>query len=546
MSLQNDKKDSIRDFNPAAIAPWLLLAGVAGLVTALIAYLVRGAVDVYTYVPLLIGAVGILAFAFLDPERVQSWLGSRQAKYGTNMLITSLSLVAIVVTVNYILYQASTQTTLWVDLTEDESNTLSPETLRTLQTLANPVEVRAWYGPSHTGWESTMELLEKYMAESGGLITYTKIDPDANPVLANQDGISQDGTLVFAMGEQKELVTSSTESEFTTALVKLMNPGEHKVYFLAGHGEASIDSSENTDVSTLASALRSKNYIVETLNLTQEEKIPEDASVLVLAGPKTPLLDFELTAIKEYLEAGGGLILLQNPYVVTQMNPSEDILAAYLKEAWGITLRNDIIVNLVNTYILTPIASTYPSASPITQLTTAETMTMFPTAMSVEIAMPDGKTFTPLGFVQVDAPNNKVWGETDTASVGEISFTTENRSAVFNKDVDYDSPLNIGVSAEDATLSSRVVVFGDEDFAENQAVNWRSGANRELMENAVNWASFQENLISLSQKPSTYRYISLPTDAWVMNAIVLTSACLLPGSFVALYGIVWYNRRKHK
>ena len=95
---------------------------------------------------------------------MQTWMGSRQAKYGTNLLITSLALVAIVVVVNYIVYQAATQTKLWVDLTESKSNSLSDETIRTLHTLAEPIEIRAWFGPENTTWDGAKALLDKYEA----------------------------------------------------------------------------------------------------------------------------------------------------------------------------------------------------------------------------------------------------------------------------------------------------------------------------------------------------------------------------------------------
>jgi ABC-type uncharacterized transport system involved in gliding motility auxiliary subunit len=131
-------------------------------------------------------------------------------------------------------------------------------------------------------------------------------------------------------------------------------------------------------------------------------------------------------------------------------------------------------------------------------------------------------------------------------SVGLISFLSEDKTATYNKETDIASPLAVGVSAEDATSSSRVVVFGDEDFAENQIINQGAGANSDLIVNAVDWASQQESLISLTPKGDSYRYIDLPQDSWVMNAIVLTSACLLPASFIAAWGIVWYNRRKHR
>jgi ABC-type uncharacterized transport system involved in gliding motility auxiliary subunit len=535
-----------KEFHWASLAPWLLLAGIIALVVALIAYLILGVVNVYVYVPLLVGAVGILAFAFLDPERVQAWLGSRQARFGTNLVISSIALLAIVVVVNYIVYQASTQTTLSVDLTENKSNSLSPETIRTLHTLTAPIEIRAWFSPSNSGWDSTMAMLDKYLADSRGQLTYRKIDPDANPVQAKEDGVSRDGTLVLAMGDQKQVVTNPSESEITTAILKLMNPGEHKVYFLTGHGEAGIDDTQNTGISTLVSTLRNKNYTVESLNLTQQKSVPEGNTILVIAGPKSPLLDFELTAVQDYLAKGGGLIVLQNPYIVTEMDPAKDLLGTYLKNDWGVSFRNDIIIDLINRYVLNPFASTYVAESPITERIPANLISVFPTAMSLGTETPEGKTFSPLAFVKIEAGNNQVWGETDLASVGLISFLSESKTATFNKDLDNPSPLTVAASVEDQSTSARVVVFGDEDFAENQIINQGAGANSDLIVNAVDWASGQEKLISLTPKNSSYSYISLPQEAWVTNAVVLSSACLLPGAFVLLYGYVWYQRRKHR
>jgi ABC-type uncharacterized transport system involved in gliding motility auxiliary subunit len=546
-------KESVQEFRWVKVAPWAFGIGIISLTVALVAYLVRGTFDAYIYVPLLIGAVGFLSFAFLDPDRLQIWLGSRQARYGTNLLITSLALVAIVVVVNYIVYTAGTQTTLWVDLTESKSNSLSDETIRTLHTLTEPIEIRAWFGPESTSWDTTRALLDKYTAESRGMLTYTKVDPEANPVLAKQDGVSKDGTLIFLMGEQKQLITTADETNITTAIIKLINPGEHFVYFLTGHGEASIDGSGNTDINTLVGALRNKNYTVDKLNLTEQKKVPENASVLIIAGPKKPLQDFELTAIQDYLKAGGSLILMQNPYAVTQMDPSTDILAAYLKKDWGISLHNDIIIDLVNHYFLNPFASNYPSGSTITEHILG-TYSVFPTAMSLEVTQAEGKSFTPVAIVQIEATKDQAWGETDLNSVGLISFLAEKNTATFDKEKDNAAPLTVAVSAEDASITStnptkktaRVVVFGDEDFAENQMINQGSGANEDLITNAVDWASEQENLINITPKTASTHYISLPTDTWVLNAIVLTSICLLPGSFIVLYGIVWYNRRKHR
>jgi ABC-type uncharacterized transport system involved in gliding motility auxiliary subunit len=229
------------------------------------------------------------------------------------------------------------------------------------------------------------------------------------------------------------------------------------------------------------------------------------------------------------------------------MDPEKDLLAAYLKSDWGITLRNDIIIHLQNRYLLNPFASEYEPGSPITERVLGNMYSIFPTAMSIELeAVESNVNLVQTPFVIIDAPNDQVWGETDIESVGLISILSESRNATIDKETDNVSPLNVAVSVEDPVTSARVVVFGDEDFAENQIVNQGAGANSDLIANSVDWVSQQENLINLTPKDVTYRYLNLPQEAWVMNAIMLTSVCLLPGSFLLLYGIVWYNRRKHR
>jgi ABC-type uncharacterized transport system involved in gliding motility auxiliary subunit len=536
-------KDSTRNFDWVSIAPYLLGIGILCVFGALIAYLVRGTMDIYTYLPLLIGIVGILSFALLDPDRIQLWMGSRQARFSTSLLIMSVALVGIVVAVNYIVYQESNRTKLWVDLTENQSNTLSAETLRTLHTLTESIQIRAYFSADNTTWDNTRSLLDKYKEESRDKITYEKIDPDAQPVLARQDGVTRDAVLVMVHQNQTQLVTSTDEAGLTTAILRLMNPGEHKVLFLTGHGEATIAGSSDTDISQIVTSLKKKNYTVDTLNLVQEKAVPDGTKVLIIAGPKKPLQDFELTAIQDYLKKGGGLILLQNPYFITQMDPTKDILASFLQKNFGIALQNDIVIDLAAKYIMTPFTASY-GQSAITTGIPASMVTVFPTAQSILISTPAGNTAQPAAVVTIDATNQQVWGETSLTEVGSFNVLTQSTTAKYEKDVDHASPLNIMAAYEDTKTSTRVVVVGDEDFAENAFV--KNGANSDLLLNAVDWSSYQENLISLTPKASSYRYLSIPQEPWVLNAILLTSIGLLPGSFIVLGGIVWYNRRKHR
>ncbi len=542
MSFQN-LKDSARNYNWVSLAPYLLIVGIISTFIALIAYLIRGTVDIYTYLPLLIGIVGILAFALLDPDRIQHWMGGRQARYGTSMVIMSLALVGIVVAVNYIVYQASARTTLWVDLTENKTNTLSAETIRTLHTLADPIKIRAYFSPDNTTWDTTRALLDKYVAGSGGKLSYEKIDPNSQPILSHQDGVTKDAVLVLALQNRTQLVSNPAEAEITTAVLRLLNPGEHSILFLIGHGEATIDGAADTDMSNIVASLKNKSYTVDTLDLTTQKTVPDGTQVLIIAGPKKPLQDFELTAIQDYLKKGGGLILLENPYFLTQMDSGKDILAAYLQKEYGVAFQNDIVIDLAAPYVMTPFTHAY-GQSTITARIATSLNSIFPTVMSLTLTQPTDKNFTQTELVTLDALNNQAWGENNLTEVGNFNVIAQSTTAKYEKDADFASPLTLGVSVEDATNNVRLAVFGDEDFAENAYV--KNGANSDLMLNTIDWAAHQENLISLTPKDTSFRFISLPQGTWVTNAILLVSALLLPGSFILLGGLVWYNRRKHR
>jgi ABC-type uncharacterized transport system involved in gliding motility auxiliary subunit len=534
-------KEAFRSFQWSSLAPFVLLIGIVSLFVAAIMFLIRGqtSFEAYTAVPLIIGVLGILLFGLLDPERLQHWLGSRQMRYGLNVVIMTVALVGILVVVNYIVYQEAGRRTLWVDLTEGKSNSLAPETLRTLEVLTQPVEVRAYFSASNYSWDSTLVLLDKYKSASGGKLTYQKIDPNANPIMAQNDKVTADATLVLASGKHTELVSTLSEQQITTALIKLENPGENKVFFLTGHEEASLTATGDGDISQVNTALQAKSYQTETLDLRQTGTVPQDAKALIIAGPKQPLLANELAAVKTYLKGGGSLILLENPYPLTQMTPENDVLAQYLAADWGVVFQNDIVIDMVSGVPLITIAS---GRAPSSITSTISSYLLFPSAQSLTLTPDSAGALTQTRLITVGDMGQGTWGETNFNELGDMQIA-QTTGATYEAATDIAAPLVVATTIENTGTNARVVVVGDEDFAENKFVTMY--ANRDLLTNAIDWATRQEKLINLTPQKTTDR-ILLPPEMWVKNAITITAAVLLPGSFLVVGLIVWYFRRRHK
>jgi hypothetical protein len=67
--------------------------------------------------------------------------------------------------------------------------------------------------------------------------------------------------------------------------------------------------------------------------------------------------------------------------------------------------------------------------------------------------------------------------------------------------------------------------------------------NGDLIINSIDWAAGQENLISLTPRPATQRFV-VPPSTQALALIILTTVGLMPGAVVVLGVWVWWQRRR--
>ena len=193
-------------------------------------------------------------------------------------------------------------------------------------------------------------------------MTYEFIDPDRNPGLAKRYGITSYGTIVLESGEKEEKVLTADEENLTNGLLKIIREGKKVVVFLEGHGEHSLNNTEREGYSEAKRAIESQNYLVKSLSLLTEGKLPDEASILIIAGPRKNLLDPELAEISRFIERGGKVMFLLDP-------EGPQGLANYLAD-YGIQVEEGVVVDPVSRMFgmdyLTPVVSSY-EAHPITK-----------------------------------------------------------------------------------------------------------------------------------------------------------------------------------
>lgn len=467
--------------------------------------------------------LAMAAYFLLEPNKVRRALTGRQARYGSNAFIMTAAFLGILVVVNVLLYQNPVEP---LDATQDKQNTLAPETLQALEQLKEPVNATGFFSANLSN-ESADELLGRVKAASNGNFDYKFVNPDIDPVAAKEAGITGDGKILLTMDNRKEIAGFASETEITKALYRLINPEPRVIYFLTGHGEASIDGG-TPGMSLARQNLENKNYTVKSLNLLSTAKIPEDALTVVIAGPKKQVSQVEVNQLKAYADAGGSLIVMEDPVIATDFGVSPDPLAAYLTNEWGITLNDDIIIDLSSQQALVAYSESY-SPHPITQNLSQNYIVIMPQARSISIT--EGvENVTPSGLLLTSANS---WGE--------VNFVNAEGSQVTLDPEDLPGPLVMAAAGENLATNGRVVVFGNSIFATDEGFDAYGNGN--IFANALDWAAFQEDAISITAYTPTERTF-LPPGGLQLLIIVLGTGLILPG-LVVLAGVsTWLARRR--
>jgi len=469
--------------------------------------------------------LGVAAYAIMEPDRVRRFLTGRQARYGSNALILSIAFLGILIVGNVLAFQNPFKV---LDLTEDKVNTLSPELASAVKTLPEKVIATGFFS-QNSSTESAEKLLGNIKASSEGKFDYNFVNPDRDPQAALNAGITGDGKILLQMGDRKEIVAFASETEILKGVLRLLNPGNNVVYFLTGHGERDIEQAGEAALTRAKATLESKNYTVNTLNLPAENQIPEDASVIIIAGPLQPISEDEVKLLQDYLDNGGSLVVMEEPTALTEFGETPDPLADMLAKNWGITFNNDIVIDLNSPQPTTAVAAYYDTAHPVT-VSMNRLAAYFPFTRSLNMSdSVEGITLTPL--VQT---NERSWGETnfeDLTGGGQVGLDAD----------EIPGPLTLAIAGENSTTGGRVIVFGTSSFAVDQIFD--AYGNGDMFVNSVDWVAEQEEGSGIVPKTPTERTFNIPGQfQWV--AILLGSVFIIPGLVVVAGISSWLARRR--
>jgi len=515
----NERQDGSR----AGLGGTLVSAGVGLLLAGAAVFVIRQRLGWPVYAVWGAGAAALVAAAALHPRQIVAFLRGRGVRHGFNTALVILLAVAIAVLANYLALRHHRR----FDLTRTQANTLSPQTAKILRGLQQPIEIIAFHSQGSPGYQEMEDLLGEYRYASPRVKTQV-IDPEASPGLARQYGVTSYPTTVVEAGGQKEELYAATEQEITRAVLKLTRPSKKKIYFVQGHGEHDLDSAEPDGCGTVKDALTRLNYEVEKLALPGQARLPADCAVLVIAGPTADFDPRETDAVKAYLDAGGKALIMVDP------DAQRGVSLADIIEPYGVRPLPDVVVE--------PSLNFFGDAQAVTVMDFANHDITRPftrgralLAVFVLVRAFDlepGPTANVQDLVRTSADS---WLETSFR--GTISPSRgERRGPLTIAAVITGSPE---ASAEPKRSDTRLVVFGDSDFAANGLI--ANGVNQDLFLNSVSWLAEAGELVSIQPKePASAPVVLTGLDRRIVFIIALIFMPLVP---IAVGAIVWWRRR---
>jgi hypothetical protein len=344
------------------------------------------------------------------------------------------------------------------------------------------------------------------------------------------------------MGQPPTVRLFKGEEAITSALLELTDEKQNKLYFLSGHGESDIDSS---DVSVLKAYLGRQNIKVDKLNLNNVDAVPADATGVMIFGPKQDFSERETKLVADYWSAKKGrLVVLLNSSAKTPR------LDAWLASV-GITAQHDRILKtgitvqmnennqpVLRNGIVAQAAGTFlPSGKEVTKDVAGEDIQLLGSTESLALdlakAQQQGTRLTPLlesaeGF----------WGETELGGGAQVFYDATK---------DHAGPLTMAVAAEKGLLedqrvkveTARMIVAGNTGFLTDEGVQL-SGVGIDFAVNAINWTFNREVIAGIP--PKSKDKLKLSIDEEKMNWLAILVILCIPASVGAIGVMVWVRR----
>jgi ABC-type uncharacterized transport system involved in gliding motility auxiliary subunit len=503
------------------IGKFLGSIGGAMLVAGYLRYSIQSELLLMSKLLLIAGGILALAGIVLGFSGIAAFFSKRSSKLGTNTSILTAGVIVILVIANVIGYQHHK----FFDLTTEKLYTLSDQTKKIVGGLKTDLTVVRFAKTPDSHFD---ELMTEYRTLNPH-VRFQNVDPQEKPEVAKDYGAQHIGDVIVSAGEKKQTIPPNpeaplSESDVTSAILKLTQNKVKTVCFVTGHGEKGLEEKGATGYSSADQGLKKEGYNTKSVNLVSQNEVPSDCDVLVIAGPTQAFFPQEAAMVSKYLDGGGkGLI---------EIDPQTDPKLDDILQAWNVNQGKNVVVDasgvgrMFGTGPAVPLVVDYGD-SPITK------------------NLKGGMTFFPLARTESVADKSKADVQSvELLKTSQQSFTIPNlqqKEVKFDPKTDTAGPLSLAVAGDKKQdgKDARLVVIGDSDFASNQWAGLQH--NGDLFFNTIDWLAQDENLISIRPKEATDRHLTL-TESQTAG-LRWVDLIFVPGLVIFSGIYIWWKRR---
>ena len=486
----------------------------------------------------------------------------KRFQIGVNVIVQLAVLFVIIVMANYLAYKHFKR---W-DFSRNQKYLLSEQTKQLLLSLQKPVKAVIFFNPGIEITTDVMALLREYEYASKKKLTTEIVDPyrnfsrarelqaqykfgaNENVLILDYDGRSKfvnaqemaemDNSGVM-FGTPPQIKAFKGEQAITSALLEITEGKQNKVYFLGGHGEPELTPSPMAQgggsgaIEAFKTYVARQNIKAEGLNLSNIDKVPDDARGIFIIGAQYDLSEREMKLLREYWERKGRFIILLDPARPTPR------LAAFLAEN-GVQPRDDRVLRTIAmgpvVGILRDVTGVVKGASPATRRLEGVTIQFMGATQSLAVD-PAKSHVAQVNVTTLIEAEKDFWGETNYRG-GENSYVE--RDAKDNR-----APLTLAVGVEKGAVSgvnvetARMLVVGNAELLKDEVLT-ESGLDFAL--GTLNWLLNREELVGVAPKERKTFTLNLSEKQIGNIALIVMGA--IPG-LVAIIGIAqWWQRRQ--
>jgi ABC-type uncharacterized transport system involved in gliding motility auxiliary subunit len=428
------------------------------------------------------------------------------------------------------------------DLTRGQSQSLRHVTTALLAEVNKPLTMTVFFPEGQGERQQAKDVLERYTYQNRRL-TFQFVDPERDPLKAREAGYRFAGNVLLEYEGRRQMADKVDEESLTNALRKILKPEHKRVYFLTGHGERDTNDAQQQGFRVAKKALENEGLEVQGLSLLTVADVPQDASVLIVAGPRKALLANEVAALKAYLNRGGKLLVLLE---ALQDAGLKDFLAGYgveindgmildmnqVSQALGASAVMPLVVQYGPHRITRDFANVvtlYPLARPLNLKSDVQGVALLPLASTTATSWEKlGKDWMKEKKPAFDAEKDRK-GPFILAVLAEITPESP------KPDQDKKQP-QAGKKPQDN--KAYLTVFGDVDFAANAYFNLFG--NGDLFLNTVNFLAAEEKMIIIRQDERRAQPLIL--GRWQIWTLFVTCLVVIP--LIMLGGGIWAYRRR--